>query len=206
MEVLDRLKVLLGIALDAIGLALLAAALSGCAVSRFAEHSPPPDARAERDSETLARVRTLGRDGDWLVIRGYHLSDNLVATITNAPFSHAAVLDLDRDKVIEAESRGVHQSTLAEFVAKSHRLMLIRPVWSTAESAPVALAKARAWVGRPYDFLGLIGVNIPDQYYCSELTLEAYRPFIRAGDVIPRPVEPGKLHYWGRVLYDSGAL
>ena len=69
-----------------------------------------------------------------------------------------------------------------------------------------ALAKARALVGRPYDFLGLIGLDVPDSFYCSELTLEVYRPFIRPGDVVPRPVEPGQHYFWGRVLYDSGAL
>ena len=85
------------------------------------------------------------------------------------------------------------------------RLLLVRPVWADATSSIAALEKARRLVGRPYDFLGLIGVDVPDRYYCSELTLEIYRPFVRPGDVIPRPVEPGQLTYWGRVLYDSGA-
>jgi hypothetical protein len=184
--------------------ALLALALAGCAATRMVETSPAPQARAATDEETLVRVRALGRDGDWLVIRGYHLSDHFVATVTNSPFSHAAVLDLERDRVIEAESQGIHVTPLAEFVAKSHRLLLIRPMWSSAASALAALAKARALVGRPYDFLGLIGVDVPDAYYCSELTLEVYRAFIGREDVVPRPIEPGKLHYWGRVLYDSG--
>jgi uncharacterized protein YycO len=151
-------------------------------------------------------VRNLGRDGDWLVIRGYHLSDNLVASLTNKPFSHAAVLDVANDRVIEAEAAGVHFSPVAEFVAKSHRLLLIRPVWSDAASAEAALKKARDVVDRPYDFLGLIGLGIPDRYYCSSLTIEVYRPYIRAEDQVPRPVEPGQLMYWGRILYDSGAL
>ena len=188
---------------EGIAAALCALALVGCAAIRIEETSP--HARAATDEETLARVRALGRDGDWLVIRGHHLSDNFVATVTNNPFSHAAVLDLERDSVIEAESKGIHATPLAEFVAKSHRLLLIRPVWSNAVSAPAALARARALVGRPYNFLGLIGVDVPESYYCSELTLEVYRPFLRAHDVVPRPIEPGKLHYWGRILYDSGA-
>jgi hypothetical protein len=187
-------------------LLIAAAALWGCAATRFAETQPVPDARADHDSETVARVRSLGRNGDWLVIRGYHLSDNFVATLTNSPFSHAAVLDLDENRVIEAESKGIHVTPLADFVAKSHRLLLIRPIWSDVNSADVALKKARGLVGRAYDFLGLIGMDVPDRYYCSELTVEIYRPFIRTQDIVPRPVEPGKLHYWGRVLYDSGTL
>jgi hypothetical protein len=79
-------------------------------------------------------------------------------------------------------------------------------MWASETSAGVAVAKARSLVGRQYDFLGLIGLNIPDTYYCSELALEVYRPFIRAHDVIPRPIEPGQLHYYGRILFDSGPL
>jgi hypothetical protein len=168
----------------------------------------PPDSatREEREARALEAVRELGHDGDWLVIRGYHASDNLVAGLTNKPFSHAAVVDLSHDRVIEAESAGVHYTPLAEFVAKSHRLMLVRPVWSDTPHAAAAIAKARSVVGRPYDFLGLVGVDMPDRYYCSGLAIEIYRPYIRADDLVPRPVEPGQLHYWGRILYDSGAL
>ncbi len=148
----------------------------------------------------------MGRDGDWLVIRGYHVTDNLVAALTNKPFSHAAVLDLAHEQVVEAESQGVHVSTLADFVAKSHRLLLIRPVWADAHSAGVAVAKARSLAGRKYDFLGLIGLNVPETFYCSELALEIYRPWIRRSDVIPRPIEPGQLHFYGRILFDSGPV
>jgi hypothetical protein len=187
-------------------LVLMAGALSGCVASHFVEVAPEEQMRAQRDAATTAQVRLLGRNGDWLVIRGYHLSDNFVASLTNKPFSHAAVLDHDNDRVIEAESQGVHVTPLPEFVAKAHRLLLIRPVWSDRVSSEAALKKAREVVGRPYDFLGLIGLDIPNRYYCSGLTIEIYRPWIRAEDLVPRPVEPGQLYYWGRILYDSGAL
>jgi hypothetical protein len=189
-----------------VALLLAACAVAGCAATRLVETPPRGDVRTPRDTATLEQVRLAGRNGDWLVIRGYHATDNLVASLTNKPFSHAAVLDRDHDRVIEAEAQGVHFTPLAQFVAKSHRLLLIRPVWSSSESAQAALAKARDVVGRPYDFLGLIGFDIPDRYYCSGLAIEIYRPHIRADDLVPRPVEPGQLHYWGRILYDSGAL
>jgi hypothetical protein len=179
--------------------------LSGCA-TRVVEVPPAAEAKAARDAITLTEVKALGRSGDWLVIRGYHATDNLVATLTNKPFSHAAVLDIERGQAIEAEARGVHTSTLAEFVEKSHRLLLVRPLWADAASAPAAVEKARSLVGRQYDFLGLIGFNVPDSYYCSELALEVYRPYIRASHVIPRPIEPGQLHHYGRILFDSGPL
>jgi Permuted papain-like amidase enzyme, YaeF/YiiX, C92 family len=167
---------------------------------------PEPSTRQERDAQTIYAVRMLGRDGDWLVVRGYHASDGLVAALTNKPFTHVAVLDLSNDRVVEAESQGVHFTPLAQFVAKSHRLMLVRPIWSDTERAERAIAKARAVVGRPYDFLGLIGLDVPDRYYCSGLAIEIYRPYVRAEDVVPRPVEPGQLHHWGRILYDSGPI
>ena len=185
---------------------LLAALLAACAATPIVETRPAADVRTRLDAAMMARVKELGRDGDWLVIRGYHTTDDLVATLTNMPFSHAAVLDLRREQVIEAESRGVHASPLADFVARAHRLMLIRPVWATPVSSAAALAKARQLVGRKYDFLGLIGFSVPDTYYCSELAVEVYRPFVRPQDVVPRPVGPGQLYYWGSVLYDSGAI
>src|SRR5262245_57397278 len=187
-----------------VAILIIAALLAGCAAARIVETPPPVDLRATREAETLAALRALGRNGDWLVTRGYHATDNTVAWLTNKPFSHAAVLDLERDGVVEAEAIGVHTSSLEAFVRKSHRVLLVRPVWSDGESAEAAVRKARAAVGRPYDFLGLIGVGIPEAYYCSELAVEVYRARIRPDDRVPRPVEPGQLPYWGRVLYDSG--
>jgi len=186
--------------------AIMILTLAACVATRFVETPPEPATREARQAAALEAVRSLGRNGDWLVIRGYHVTDNLVATITNSPFSHAAVLDSEHDSVIEAESPGVHVTPLADFVAKSHRLLLIRPVWSTQARSEAAVATARKVVGRPYDFLGLVGMDIPDRYYCSGLAIEIYRPYIRENDLVPRPVEPGHLHYWGRILYDSGAL
>jgi len=187
-----------------IAMLLVAAGLCGCAATPFRVTSPADATRAERDAATTAQVRSLGRSGDWLVIRGYHLSDHLVASLTNKPFSHAAVLDRENDAVIEAEAQGVHVTALPEFVAKSHRLLLIRPMWSDDATAAAAVRKARAVVGRPYDFMGLVGLDVPERFYCSGLTIEVYRPSIRETDLVPRPVEPGQLHYWGRILFDSG--
>jgi len=178
--------------------------LAACAATPFREAPPEAGARGTRDAQTLAQLRALGRDGDWLVIRGYHLSDNMVASLTNKPFSHAAVLDLAHDRVVEAEARGVHFTPLAEFVSKSHRVMLVRPSWSDEVTSRGAVEKARTVVGRPYDFLGLIGLDVPERFYCSGWAVEVYRPHIREHDQLPRPVEPGQLHYWGRILYDSG--
>src|SRR3954468_19226051 len=71
---------------------------------------PTLDVKSVRDAEMLAEIRRVGRNADWLVIRGYHATDNLVAVMTDTPWSHAAVLDVENDQVIEAEGQGVHTS------------------------------------------------------------------------------------------------
>lgn len=177
--------------------------LYGCATPGVV--SPPGYAdRSARDAEVLSEIRRVGRNGDWLVIRGYHPTDHLISVATNTPWSHAAVLDLEQDQVIEAEAQGVHTSSLLQFVAKSHRVLVVRPAWATRTTAADALLTARALVGKRYDFLGLIGFDVPDRFYCSELAVAVYKAHIPASERIPRPVAPSQLHYWGRILYDSG--
>src|SRR6185295_256178 len=93
--------------------------LLGCATPSVVTR-PGADLKSVHDAQVLGEVRRLGRNGDWLVIRGYHATDNMVSVATNTPWSHAAVLDKDHDQVVEAEGKGVHTTPLAEFVAKSH--------------------------------------------------------------------------------------
>ena len=186
-----------------IGIGIVISCIAGCAVPATVA-APVADVKAVREADTLERVRRLGHDGDWLVIRGYHATDDFVSVVTNTPWSHAAVLDVEKDEVIEAEGQGIHTTSLPAFIAKAHRLLLVRPDWSTETSARAALIKARALVGNRYDFLGLVALNVPDRYYCSELAVAVYRSHIPAGEPIPRPVTPAQLHHWGKILYDSG--
>ena len=182
----------------------LLAMLAGACAAPAVVVPPEPTVKSARDAQMLAEVRRTGRNGDWLVIRGYHATDNMVSVLTNTPWSHAAVLDADNDRVIEAEAQGVHFSPLSEFVGKSHRLLVVRPSWATDKSSADAVASARALVGKGYDFLGLGGIDNPERFYCSELVVAVYRPHIPGTERIPRPVAPSQLHYWGRILYDSG--
>jgi hypothetical protein len=177
--------------------------LSACATPAVVT-SPGADRKAAHDALVLDEVRRLGRNGDWLVIRGYHATDHMVSVATNTPWSHAAVLDKDADQVVEAEGKGVHATPLPHFVSKSHRLLLVRPNWATEKSSVEAVLNARRSVGKAYDFLGVAGLDIPDRYYCSELAVAVYRSYIPSGTQVPRPVTPAQLHYWGRILYDSG--
>ena len=168
----------------------------------------PPADQAARSALMLAAVQRLGAPGDWLVIRGYHATDDLVSAVTDAPFSHAAVLDPERGQVIEAEGKGLHITPLADFTRKAQRLMLVRPMWaSDAAVQQAAVEKARSLVGAKYDFAGLVGLNVPDRYYCSELAVAAYGTRVdRRRDHVPPVIPPDQLPYWGTILWDSGAV
>ena len=187
--------------------AALSALLLLTACSRPVVVRLPAD-QAARATVMLDAVQRLGQPGDWLVVRGVHATDDFVSAATNAPFSHAAVLDLERGQVIEAEGKGLHTTPLAAFMAKSQRLMLVRPMWAVDATAQnEAVAKARALVGSKYDFTGLVGINVPDRYYCSELAVAVYGARVdRRRDHIPPVIPPDQLPYWGTVIWDSGPV
>jgi hypothetical protein len=186
-------------------LCLIAAGLTGCAIHPV--ETPLTEAnRQTQDRVVLKEIRRFGADGDWLVVRQYHSTDNLVSTVRNAPLSHAAVLDLSTDSVLEATAKGVHRTSLTEFVARSHRVQLLRPQWSTPANRQAALARGTSSIGKGYDFTGLAGWNHPDRLYCSELAVEIYTPWRTGGPPIPRPVAPDQLYHYARILYDSGPV
>jgi uncharacterized protein YycO len=167
----------------------------------------PPADRQEREALALREVTRLGQPGDWLVMRGYHATDNLVSAVTAEPFSHVAVLDAERGLVIEAEGRGLHTAPLADFLHRAHRVILMRPLWATTpERQRAAVEKARSLVGRPYDFTGLVGLNVADRYYCSELAVAAYAPHASRKDRLPLVIPPGDMHHWATILWDSGPV
>ncbi|MDR2140284.1 MAG: hypothetical protein LBR11_00550 [Deltaproteobacteria bacterium] len=179
-------------------LALLAFS-SGCAV-KLAPDQPQPL------SLNQAAVRAVLETGDWLVIRGLTGPDNFIIAVTNMPFSHAAIYDAENDEVIEADGRGVHRTALNDFLAKASRIWVLKPIWATPETRPLAVARARSLVGSSYDFTGLLGLGLESRYYCSELVISAWRPFMDPAqkiNPIPRVISPGRLHHWGRVVYDS---
>jgi hypothetical protein len=50
----------------------------------------------------------------------------------------------------------------------------------------------------------LIGLNDEEAFYCSELSMEAYRSNFTDYDHIPKVIEPGQMYLWGEILFDSG--
>ncbi len=162
------------------------------------------DARHRLQNSAMEQqIRQKAQTGDWLVIRGYHGVDNLVANATGIPLSHVAIYNADSLLVIEAEGKGVHRASLGEFVDKAYRLLIIRPRWRNAENGPAAWKRASRLVGHNYDFLGTVGFNYPSRYYCSELAVSVYRPWFSGTEKFPAVIKPGELFLYGRIIYDS---
>ena len=179
---------------------ILAAALmaSGCAVKPIQRQTQPVE-------NNIGPVRAVIENGDWVVIRGVTGPDNFIGTVTNMPFSHASVYDLENDEVIEADSHGVHRTSLEDYLGSASRIWILKPVWATEETRPLAVSRARSLLGRPYDYTGLIGLGLDDSYYCSELAVSVWRPYMGEAGTSPIPlvISPGRLHHWGKVVYDS---
>lgn len=189
------------VAMLSIATALLAIALATCQGARGCKRRRG----AEYEDETaswLAAVRALGGDGMWLVSRGYHLGDDVIAMVTNSPLSHASVLDLGQGELIEAVGKGVSVAQLEAFLRDSHRVLIIKPDGWTPERGAAALARARSAVGKSYDLLGIVGAPSNDVFYCSELA--AWSMDVEVDRTGPhRVLHPRHLDRYGTVLFDS---
>src|SRR6478735_3881445 len=74
---------------------------------------PPSGAVAEAVTDQwMQQVRQKGDHGGWIVVRGTHVGDQAVAAVTLGTLSHAAVLDKEKEEVIEAVSSGVRVTPL----------------------------------------------------------------------------------------------
>jgi len=147
---------------------IVAIALAGCASLRPPLRQPGPVAEAITHS-WQKKILRLGRDGDWLLIRGYNSTGHLVAVAGNAELSHVGILDATHAEVIEAVSPEVCATSLASVLEESDRVILIRPTGVDRAAGREALARARTQIGAPYDLLGTIGLPAADKFYCSEL-------------------------------------
>ena len=184
---------------------LIVTVVLGCGEAAMLTVRPPPDeVRATQTELWLTAVDDLVKDGDWLVIRGYNPTDDLVAAATNIPLSHVALVDRTNDRIIEAVGEGVRAQPLRDFLHGSHRVLVIRPKWWTPKRGAAAARRAAKWLGNHYDFLGAVGDDAPDRFYCSELAVRAYRKYIPKDESFPRIIEPGQMYLWGQILFDSG--
>jgi hypothetical protein len=161
-----------------------------------------PAAEAQTDG-WVKTVRDKADHGGWLVVRGTHVGDQTVAALTRATLSHAVVFDKQKEEVIEAVSSGVRVTPLRALLAQAHRLQIIRPPGWTAEAGAAAVARARARVGRKYDWLGLVGAQDDKRFYCTELAVDCYQGR-KAGWKIGAVIFPADIQTIGTLTFDSG--
>ena len=201
-----RLLVLVALALAATTLAVAGAVLLNRNTLESIVTPPDEPLRSQQTDAWLEAVRGVSADGYWLVLRGYHATDNLVAAATNQPFSHVAILDVGNDRVIEAMAEGVRTMDLRERLHESHHVMVMRPRWWNEASGQFAIAEAIAALDADYDLFGTVGLGSRESFYCSELALHIYRAqdgLIPADERIPGVIEPGHMYLWGDIVYDS---
>ncbi|MCP4023357.1 MAG: hypothetical protein GY729_16045 [Desulfobacteraceae bacterium] len=172
-------------------------------VARPVVHISDLKKHAQQNKFITEAVHTFARTGDWLVIRGYNATDNLVSNITAIPISHVGVFDSESSTVIEAEGKGVHETSLDKFVNKSYRLLIIRPRWLQDTNRKKVISNTRKLIGKNYDFLGTIGFNYPDSYYCSELAVFIFKEWHSSKEKFPFVIKPGDLYLYGKILFDS---
>jgi uncharacterized protein YycO len=151
----------------ALVLAVLGSA--GCTGATLVHRDHDTVRAAQMSAAWTAQVLALAADGDGVAIRGYHPTDPLVAVATNASLRHVAILDRDREEIIEAAAPHVRVDTLPRFIANAHRVVLTRPKGWTPQIGKVAVVKAYEKIGVPYDFLGALGSPSKERFYCSEL-------------------------------------
>jgi uncharacterized protein YycO len=183
-------------------LGLLIAWSVGCAGAQAYDRRVGPEYEPETAS-WVAELHTRGQTGMWLITRGYHGGDDLVATVTNSPLSHASLVDLEAEEVIEAIGSGVVVTPLVQFLRETHRLVLVKPEGFTPSRGKLAVERARGQVGAGYDFLGVVGVPDEDRWYCSELV--AWSWDMQVNRYGPQNVlHPRRMPELGEVLFDSG--
>ena len=176
--------------------------LLGC-LARTVIYKPQDENHFIQNQKIYDSIFKHARSGDWLVTRGYHSGDNLVANATGIPLSHVAIFDRENELVIESNNKGVHKTALMEFIDNSYRVLIIRPRWQNETNGMEALENANQLVGKDYDYLGTIGINIPDRYYCSELAVYIYKKWRSPKEKLPAVIKPSELYLYGTILYDS---
>lgn len=183
------------------------AAAPGCAHEPKSLLVARPDDQAADTAVTALWAKEIhdkGRDGDWLLSRSYYaMADAITATTLGEDVSHASIYDAKHDTVIEVVGSGVREIPLSQLIARNHFMIIVRPTGMTAADQSEALSRARSKIGAAYDIGGMVGVDAPEKFYCSELVYWASQTEARSGRR-ERVITPSNLMRYGEVIYWSG--
>ena len=149
-------------------------------------------------------IQQVAGDGDWVLTRSYYaIADAISLAIPGEDLSHASIYDAQRGSIIEAVGEGVREIPLAALIERNHYVIVVRPGGMTAAERRDSVERARSQLGVGFDEGGLIGMNDPDTFYCSELVYWAAQTEARTGDR-HTVVAPSDLMRYGEVIYWSG--
>lgn len=189
----------------AVFLLVVMAMVAGCATKSFLVHRPTNQSVDDAITAMwVGEVKSVARDGDWLLSRAYYMTSDLIVIGTRGEsLSHGSIYDATRGTVIESIASGVREIPLEDFVRRNHVVIVVRPAKMTAADGKAAVARARSKVGAPFDATGMFGVDNPEKFYCTELVYWASQTAARTGRQ-ERVVTPADLLKYGEVLYWSG--
>ena len=136
--------------------------------------------------------------------RRHNLGSLLLRTVMWSAWSHCAIID--GDDVIEATTHGVRRRPLSALIADSSKWSIIE---IPARDPERVLQAARDQIGKPYDYLGVIGIGFKrrwqddDAWFCSELVAGAFslagEPLfkVKTWRITPRDVD---IPVWTRLV------
>lgn len=179
---------------------LTAVLLGGCWHGSLAADRPRDKAvDGAIDRLWADEIRRVARDGDWILSRSLTPQGDMVVAISSGEeFSHASIVDVTHGTIIEAITPVVREIPLEELMSRNRYVVVVRPQGLTAEESKAALERARAELGKPFDFWGFVGYEEADKWYCSELVYWA------SGFGKQTLLIPNELLRYGEVVYYSG--
>jgi hypothetical protein len=163
----------------------------------------PADPRVNRALERVwvEDIHRVARSGDWILSRSYSVAGDVISVTPGEAVSHASIYDAERGTVIEAISPVVREVPLAQLLGRNRFVYVVRPYGQAPEDGRRAVARARAKLGADFDYAGVMGLDRPEAFYCSELV--AWASGVPLGDQLV--VTPSELFEMGELVYFSGA-